>query len=250
MIADPQGTVLALFAAFCRIGACFMFLPGFGTARVPPQIRLFLSVAVSIAILPLMWDAIYPATSSIGAGYVGLVGSELLLGGTLGLIARVYVLALQFAGTAIAMLAGYNSPPSPDVMEELGQPVLATLIGFAGLMLLFALDFHHVVIEALTRSYDFMPVGAGFDPQMMLTSLTDTLSTSFFIVLQLASPFIVYGFIFNVAIGMVNKLAPQIPIFFISQPFMIAGGLILFLFAASDFFSLFADRFPAVFLGN
>ncbi|MBC7313198.1 MAG: flagellar biosynthetic protein FliR, partial [Rhizobium sp.] len=29
MITDPEGTVLAMFVAFCRIGACFMVLPGF-----------------------------------------------------------------------------------------------------------------------------------------------------------------------------------------------------------------------------
>ena len=34
MITDPQGTVLALFAAFCRVGARFMLLPGFSSARV------------------------------------------------------------------------------------------------------------------------------------------------------------------------------------------------------------------------
>ena len=35
MTDDPQGIVLALFAAFCRIGGCILVLPGFSTARVP-----------------------------------------------------------------------------------------------------------------------------------------------------------------------------------------------------------------------
>ncbi len=54
-ITDPQGMILALFAAFCRIGACLMVIPGFSTARVPAQVRLLTAVAVSMAILPLMW---------------------------------------------------------------------------------------------------------------------------------------------------------------------------------------------------
>ena len=45
MITDPEGTVLALFAAFCRVGGCFMLMPGFSSARIPMQIRLFVSVA-------------------------------------------------------------------------------------------------------------------------------------------------------------------------------------------------------------
>ena len=58
MIADPEGTVLAMFAAFCRIGACFMLLPGFGTVRVPMQVRLFVAIAISFALLPILsaWE--------------------------------------------------------------------------------------------------------------------------------------------------------------------------------------------------
>lgn len=249
MITDPEGTVLALFAAFCRIGACLMLLPGFGQVRVPAQIRLFLAVAVSIAILPLVWEDIYPRIGT-GASYIAVILAELMLGVVFGLVARFYVLALQFASTTMAMLIGYNAPPAPDVLEVTGQPELATLIGFSALMVLFALDFHHLVFVALTNSYGFMPLGQGADPGALLVTLTDTLSESFMIVIQLASPFIVYGLIFNVAIGMVNKLAPQIPIFFISQPFLIAGGLILMFFAAADFFHLFAARFGSVFVGN
>ena len=60
MIEDPQGSVLAVFAAFCRIGGCIMVLPGFSSFRVPLQIRLFLALAVSMALTPLLWDIIYP----------------------------------------------------------------------------------------------------------------------------------------------------------------------------------------------
>ncbi|WP_425530453.1 flagellar biosynthetic protein FliR [Stenotrophomonas maltophilia] len=45
------------------------------------------------------------------------------------------------------------------------------------------------------------------------------------------------------AIGFVNKLTPQIPIYFISLPFVIAGGLILFYFAVPTLLSLFGDGF-------
>lgn len=250
MIADPQGTVLALFVAFCRIGACVMVMPGFGSMRVAVQIRLFLAVALSMAILPLVWDSIYPKVSTGSYTYLSLVGGEVLIGATLGMIARFYVLALQFAGTSISMLIGFNSMSSSDVAEPMVQSELATLINFVGLLLLFVLNFHQIIIIALAHSYQFLPVGHVFETQTALVTLTDTLSKSFMIMLQLASPFIIYGLVFNIAIGMVNKLAPQIPIYFISLPFILAGGLILFYFGAADFFHLFATRFEPVFGGR
>lgn len=249
MIEDPEGTVLAMFAAFCRVGSCFMLLPGFGTMRVPMMVRLFLAIAISFSILPLMWDAIYPRVSGGGPGYIGIVGVEVLIGATIGLLARYYVLALQFAGTIVSMMIGFNALPGSGIDESEAQTSLSSLLSFTGLLVLFMLDFHHMVIGSLIESYDFMPLGFDFDARLALVSLTDTLEAAFAIILQLASPFLIYGLVFNLAVGLVNKLAPQIPIYFISLPFLLAGGLLLLYFGSNDFFRLFAAGFEPVFMG-
>ena len=250
MITDPQGTVLALFAAFCRVGGCFMLLPGFSSARLTVQIRLFLAVAVSMAVLPILWDTIYPRTSGSLDSYLSLIVFETLTGAVIGLIARYYVLGLQFAGTVLTMMMGFNAPPTPDVLEDTAENQLTNLLSFAGLMVLFMLDFHHVVMRALVESYNVMPIGAGFNPQGALITLTDTLSQTFMIMLRLASPFILYGLVFNVSVGLINKLAPQIPIYFISLPFIIMGGLFLIYFGISSLLEIFAAGFIPVFRGE
>jgi len=249
VIEDPQGTVLALFLAFCRIGGCFMVLPGFSSFRVPLQIRLFVAVAISMALLPILWDTIYPNVKGGGGDYVILVGAEMLIGVTLGLIARYIVVALQYAGTAISMAIGFNSSPGGGVIENEPEGQLTSLITMTALFILFLTDFHHIVIASLVRSYSFMPMSTGFEPRMALMTLTDTLAGSFMLVLRLSSPFLVYGLIFNLSIGMVNKLAPQIPVYFISIPFILTGGLILLYFGSNTFFSLFIDGFETLFMG-
>ena len=250
MITDPQGTVLALFAAFCRVGGCFMLLPGFSSARLSMQIRLFLAVGISLAILPIMWDTIYPHTSGALDGYLKLIVFETLTGAVIGLIARYYVLGLQFAGTVLTMMMGFNSPPTPDVLEDTAENQLTNLLSFAGLLILFMLDFHHVVLRALVDSYNVMPLGEGFNPQSALITLTDTLSQTFMIMLRLASPFILYGLVFNVSIGLINKLAPQIPIYFVSLPFIIMGGMLLLYFGVSSLLESFTAGFLPVFRGE
>lgn len=249
MIEDPEGTVLALFATFCRIGGCFMVLPGFSSFRVPLQIRLFLAVAISLALMPLLWDTIYPSVRDGGRVYILLVGTEMLIGVTLGLIARYIVLALQYAGTAISMAIGFNSAPGGGLIENEAEGQITALITFAALFILFITDFHHMVIASLVRSYSFMPMGTEFDPRLALMTLTDTLAGSFMLVLRLASPFLVYGLIFNLSIGMVNKLAPQIPVYFISIPFILCGGLILLFFGINTFLTLFSEGFETLFMG-
>lgn len=249
MIADPEGTVLALFAAFCRIGGCIMLMPGFSSARVPTQIRLFLAVAVTLAVSPILWNTIYPKIGGKPIAYIELIAVETAVGSVIGLITRFYVIGLQFAGTIIAMSIGFNAPPMPDLIEDGAENQLTNMLSFAGLLLLFMLDFHHIVFKALVDSYGTIPVGGIFQIQKALITLTDTLQSTFMVMLRLGSPFLLYGLIFNVAIGFVNKLAPQIPVFFISAPYLIMGGMILFYFGVAAMLRLFVDGFIPVFGG-
>lgn len=247
MIQDPQGLVMALFLAFCRVGGCLMVLPGFSTARVPVMFRLLLAITVSLAMLPLMWETIYPKVQGGVPDYVLTIGQETIIGVVLGLITRFYALGLQFLGTVITMMIGLNTPPAGDILEDTSEGQLTNLLTFAGLMVLFMLDFHHQLFLALAQSYNTWPVGGGFDPQKALVSLVDTLAATFAVMLRLASPFILFNVLFNMAIGFINKLAPVVPVYFISTPYQVMGGLLLFYFGIASLLSLFADAFGQIF---
>ena len=62
--ASLDAIVIAAFLAFCRIGACFMLMPGLSSIRVPMQIRLFTAAAVTFALLAHLWDFLVPFVSS------------------------------------------------------------------------------------------------------------------------------------------------------------------------------------------
>ncbi len=250
MITDPQGTVLALFLIFCRIGGCVMAMPGFSSARIPMQIRLFMAAALSLAILPVLWDTVYPTVHTSSATYIGFIFSELLIGLMYGMLARLYTLGLQFAASIIGMMIGYSQPGAGDIFEDAPESSLSGFITFAGMMILFMMDFHHIVFRALVDSYTAMPFGGVMQMRATLISFTDTLSSTTYIMLRLCSPFLIYGLMFNVAIGFINKLAPQMPVYFISAPYLLLGGLFLFYFSVAALVSQFGQSFATVFIGR
>ncbi|EKF17129.1 flagellar biosynthetic protein FliR [Nitratireductor pacificus] len=242
--------LLAAFLAFCRIGGCFLTMPGLASARVPMQVRLFVAVAATLALLPHMWDSIAPHASAEPGVLLVLIASELAIGALIGLVARFYVLALQFIGSAMAMMTGFGMAGGGTAIEDNDpQPPMAAIISFGALMLLFILDFHHEIIRALVISYRLAPIESLFDPQSALTDITDTLSDAFYVMIRLGSPFIAYAILVNLAIGFINKLTPQIPVYFISLPFVIAGGLILLYFAIGSLLGLFAQGFFPIMTG-
>ena len=250
MSVTAEGVVLAAFLAFCRIGACFMLMPGLSSVRVPIQVRLFVAISATAGLLIHLWDQIFPFVDRTPAILLPRIVSEMLVGGLIGMMARLYVLALQFIGAAIAMLIGYGGTSGPGVEDGEPQAALGALISFSALLLLFIFDFHHEIIKALVLSYRVAPVDVFFNPQSALVDIADTVSESFFVVLRLGSPFVAYSLLVNLTIGFVNKLVPQIPVYFISLPFVVAGGLIIVYFGIGTMLSLFADGFVDITIGR
>lgn len=243
MTATLETLVLAAVLTFARVGACFMIMPGLSNARVPMQIRLFVAIAASGALLAYMWDTIVPAVSRDPAIYIPMIASELLTGGLIGTLARIYLMALQFIGTALATLIGYGAIGGPGIANGEPEGPLGEIISFSALLLLFVFDFHHEVIRALAQSYTVAPLAVFFDPRSALVDIADTMGEAFMIALRLGSPFVAYAIVMNLIVGFVNKLTPQIPIYFISQPIIITGGLILLYLGIPVMLSLFADGF-------
>ena len=242
--------VIAAFLAFCRIGACFLVMPGLSSVRVPMQVRLFVALAATGGLLVLLWDQIYPFADRRPGVLVPRIASELLIGVLIGLLARLYILALQFIGAAIAMLIGYGGMSGPGIEDGEPQAALGAIISFSALLLLFVFDFHHEIVRALVASYSVAPLNVFLNPQSALIDITDTLSEAFFVMVRLGSPFVAYSLLVNLTIGFVNKLVPQIPVYFISLPFVIAAGLIIFYFAVGTMLSLFADSFLDITIGR
>lgn len=247
---SAQGLVLAAFLAFCRIGACFMLMPGMSSARVPMHIRLFVAIAATGGLLVHLWDQIFPYVDARPGVLMPMIASELLIGALIGFMARLYILALMFMGSAIAMLIGFGGVGGMAIEENEPQAPLASIISLSALILLFVFNFHHEIIRALVASYQVAPINMMFNPQAALVDYTDTLSESFMVVLRLGSPFIAYAILMNLTIGFVNKLTPQIPVYFISLPFVVAGGLILVYFGIGTMLSLFADGFVDITIGR
>lgn len=99
--------------------------------------------------------------------------------------------------------------------------------------LFFLTDQHWQVLKGLMNSYEVWHPGDRLGGDMGLAHLVSRLSESFALTLRITSPFIVYSVIVNLAVGLINKLTPAIPVYFISVPFVMFGGFLL-LYLTSD----------------
>lgn len=237
-------TILAVFLIFCRIGGCMLIAPALSSNRIPVQIRLFLALTISLALAPVILGTI---TSGISgkppAVLLTWIASETLTGLLIGLLGRVYFLALQTMLGAVAMAVGYGGMPGTPIDEAEPLPAISSIIMMVATALIFISDLHWELFRGLIGSYTQIPIGQGFAWRTSLAELVDQISVAFVLALRVSSPFLVYSAIVNLAAGLTNKLTPQIPVFFIATPFVMAGGLFLMYFAAQDYVLLFMEGY-------
>jgi flagellar biosynthetic protein FliR len=239
-----SNTILAVFLVFCRVGACLMVVPGFSSSRIPVNVRLFIALAVSLAVAPVVVGRIQNGlTNQAPVVTFWWIAMETLTGFLIGLLGRIYFMALQTLATGVAMATGFGSIPGTPIDDTEAMPAIGSLIMMVATAILFLSDLHWELIRGLIASYSRLPVGESFGARLSLMQITDQITAAFVLALRISSPFIVYSVVVNLAVGLMNKLTPQIPVFFIATPFIMLGGLFMLYFLFQDYLMFFMDAF-------
>jgi flagellar biosynthesis protein FliR len=243
--------VFVAFAIFCRVGAVMMFLPGIGSARVAMSIRLLIAVAMSLALTPLLFGAVSTmmwVTPERQRLY--LIFNELAVGSAMGLMARFFLLALQFSATTTANTIGLAGVPGQPVDDTEALPPLTNLISVAGVMVLITAGLPEEMIRAVAGSYDTLPLRVGLDTEWLIGNLTKVAADTSLLALRLSAPFIAYAVVVNIAMGLANKFTPQISMYFTSLGVVTLGGLVLLYFTVRQMLHVFAESFGSWILAN
>jgi len=238
-----SATFLAGFIVFCRIGACLSFAPGFSSPRIPVRVRLLMAIGLTAALSGPMIGDIHPIDAGDTLRLATLVVGEFAIGAAIGLMARLVFASLETMFTAASMTIGASSIFSQRVDESESMPEFASLIVFATTALMFIMDLHWEIVRAIFDSYAAAPLGSAITPQFAVVRLSDTLSFGFSIAFRLASPFLVFGLVSNFAFALINKITPQIAVYFVAAPFILFGGLMLLTVLWADIATLFLEAF-------
>ena len=227
---------------FARLGAMVMLMPGFGEQGIPMRIRLVIAVMLTLVMLPLHQNAYALDLAQGFAPIVGLLIKEIIVGVVLGLAGRLTISALQVAGVVIAQELGLGFASTVDPSQQEQGVVVSSFLTMAGIAMIFATDLHHLVIGALEQSYRIFAPGAALPVDDFTQLILITTAGAFKVGAQMAAPFLVFGLLFNVGLGVLARLMPQIQIFFIGLPASIMLGLLLLLLVLAAVMAVFLNH--------
>ena len=223
---------------FARIGTMMMLLPGLGELSVPVRMRLTVALVLAAVLLPLHRDAYQLDLRSYGPVLV-MLGEELFIGAVLGMTARLTISALQVAGSVIAQQLGLGFVTAVDPTQGQQGVIVGNFLTMLGVTLIFATDLHHLVIAALNDSYVLFRPGEVPLIGDAAALTVRTIGSAFKVGIQLSAPFLVFGLLFNLGLGVLSRLMPQMQVFFVGMPLSILAGLLIFLLVVGAMMSIF-----------
>jgi flagellar biosynthetic protein FliR len=235
----------AYLLIFARIGTMLMLLPGLGELSVPPRMRLSAALALAIVIMPLHRNA-YQIDLTVLSALLTMLFEELLIGALLGLTARLTIGALQVTGSIVAQQLGLGFVTAVDPTQGQQGVIVGNFLTMTGVMLVFATDLHYLAIMALDDSYKLFAPGAVPLSGDMAAHITAIAAGAFRIGVQLSAPFLVFGLLFNLGLGILSRLMPQMQVFFVGMPLSILGGLMLLLLVIGIMMTTFLGHVEGV----
>ncbi|WP_166306071.1 MULTISPECIES: flagellar biosynthetic protein FliR [unclassified Bradyrhizobium] len=230
---------------FARVGAMVMLLPGFGESNIPARVKLSIALLLTLIILPLHRNAYHVDLTSISSLGVLMV-HELIIGIVLGATARVTLSALNVAGSVIAQQLGLGFVTAVDPTQGQQGQIVGNFLTILGLTLLFATDSHYLVIAALSESYRIFSPGEIMPTGDVAALATSAFSAAFKIGLQLSAPFLVFGLVFNIGLGVLARLMPQMQVYFVGVPLSIMVGFLIFGVVLAAMMNTYFDYFNGV----
>lgn len=239
--AKPAAQVAGLL--FARLLPLVVFTPLFGGDATPRRLRMGITILLTLALLPGFLP-ISAAFRPQWLDYAILIIKEALVGFALALFVLILFEIFSAFGAMVDLARGATLANLFDPLTQKQESLLAVFFLQMTLALFFALGGHRVLLDALAESLVAVPLWGlprvGQGSAWALIGLTADL---FSVALKLAAPVFVVLLLLDIALGLINRVAPQIQVFFLSLTIKGCLGLFVVLCGLG---LLVESQFPAV----
>ncbi len=247
-----SSNLFQFFLVFARLGSAIMLLPGFGEAYVSPRIRLVFALTVSFALMPMISNRLPLLPAGMG-DFIALLLMEIGIGLFFGLIARLILLGVQTAGSIISLQIGIASALVADPTTQQQAAVTGNFMLALTVVLIFATGLDHMTLKGLVGTYAIFPPGEMPPMNDIADHGARIVADSFAVAMAMTAPFLVYGVVFAVALGLLARLMPTLQVFFIAMPAQLLAGFALMAVSLTGmmlyFLSSYEERM-SLFLGG
>ena len=238
-----EGQILGHTASFIwpllRISSMFVTIPLFSLRGVPARVRLILSVAITLVVMPLL--PTFQAVEMFSFQGFMVAIAQIMIGMTSGFIVQLVFSAVLFAGQGVALGMGLGSAAMVDPQNGQQVPVIAQFYVITCTLIFLSLDGHLVLIKMLLDSFTSLPIGIDGITKANIWTIIAWSSRMFAGGFLLTMPIVVSLLLVNVSFGVATRAAPQLNIFSVGFPITLMLGIVLIWLTLPDVLDQFTN---------
>ncbi len=222
---SPEWSAVFLLT-FARVTAAIVPMPVFGAAGVPSQTKIALALLLSLIVLPLTAEPAGGVSTNLFV-FASLIGSEILVGLTIGIAVMLVFSGLEMGATVIGVQMSFSIG---EVFDPLTGGRVATVDQFyriVATLVFFAVNGHYLVIQSMLQTFEVVPAGSA-DLSLIAGDRVLPFFTALFIVaLRISLPVVGALVLTDLALALVGRTIPQMNILVVGFPVKIGVGLLV-----------------------
>ncbi|CAH0181608.1 flagellar biosynthetic protein FliR [Peribacillus simplex] len=207
-----------------RVTTFFVAMPIFSYRSIPVQHR----VGLGIFLAWIMYYTIDAPVLELDVTFYLLIMKEALVGLFIGFAAYMILSAVQIAGGLIDFQMGFSIANVIDPQTGAQSPLMGQYLYTIALLFLLSTNGHHLLLDGIFYSYQFIPIDQLFVPfgdHTLIEYLAKALSKAFMIAFQMSIPVVGSIFLVDVTLGILARTVPQLNVFVVGIPVKIIAGL-------------------------
>jgi len=217
IISSHWTEVITFMLVFGRALGLIVAAPFWGGRAVPVLVRVWIAVILAMATYPLIQLGNFNAEISI-LGFFVTVAGEVFLGLVLGWLAQLIFAGVRLAGQEIELRSGLGLVQLIDPHQGGHSGLFATFLEIAAGLIFFALNGHHLLIQALVASFSVFPLAGEKFIARVADGMISSSGEIFTIALRISAPVLLGLLLSDILLGMLSRAVPQMNVFMVAQP--------------------------------
>lgn len=231
----------AFLQVMARVTALFVSAPVFGDRETPTQLKIGLSVIISIAILPLVRPYLGHVLPDSSYKMAVIIIEQAVIGLFIGYLVSLFFSSIRIGGDIIDYQLGFTQAATfnPNFNETV-SPIANLQYRYAIVIYLLA-NGHWMLLAALERSFSVLAV----DKLSLIAGMQSFIDIGFqtlLIGLQIAAPAAAVLLVTDIAFALLNRAVPQMQVFFVGMPVKIMVGFMVIALAMPLLTVVIADQ--------
>jgi flagellar biosynthetic protein FliR len=237
----PEAVTFLLI--FGRTAGLISGAPFWGSRAVPVLVRVWIAMLLAVATFPSIQPVALPGGITVLSLSMNLVG-EIFLGLILGWFAQLLFAGVRLAGQEIEIKSGLGLLQLVDPHEGGQTGVFSAFLELMAGMIFFALNGHHLLIQALASSYQVFPLAGEKFFSGMVAALVTSGGEIFAIALKISAPVVAGLLLSDVVLGILSRAIPQMNVFLVAQPLQFGFAILLLMLSLPALVWFVARQLP------